>query len=331
MRKVEDLTGQQFDTLIVISRATDQEIQEAGHKRPGSWWWLQCQECGIKLLRSRTTLMGGKCKCLCQRSNLPVDLTGQTFGRLTVVRMATLEERKFYGKDVKRTHCWCTCSCGNPNLLYYKCNSLLTGNVKSCGCLHSERTIEYNIQTKTVDLTGMRFGKLVVKRMATIQERTEAHKPQERAYAWCQCDCGSAEKLICGSDLIKGHTNSCGCLTSYGEYQIVQLLNSYNIPFKTQQTFLDLKGDNDQLKYDFGIYNSNNQIIGLIECDGEFHRQPVFGEEQLQKQQRYDLIKDNYAETHNIPLLRIIYQDGKLDIKNEEILSIIRGWQENES
>lgn len=56
---------------------------------------------------------------------------------------------------------------------------------------------------KRKDLTGMRFGKLVV------IEPTE-----ERRYgcvAWkCICDCGT-EKLVASMTLVSGSTKSCGC------------------------------------------------------------------------------------------------------------------------
>lgn len=58
------------------------------------------------------------------------------------------------------------------------------------------------------DLTGQRFGKLVV-----IKE-TEPHYSNEgnkRRRKWlCKCDCGN-EKAIIQSSLISGNTKSCGC------------------------------------------------------------------------------------------------------------------------
>ena len=54
-----------------------------------------------------------------------------------------------------------------------------------------------------IDLTGQRFGKLVV-----------IEKVEKRGKNWfwrCQCDCGN-EKLIDGRNLRGGKTKSCGCL-----------------------------------------------------------------------------------------------------------------------
>lgn len=59
-----------------------------------------------------------------------VDLTGQTFGRLTVLSEA--------GRYKKNMATWnCQCSCGNTTIAIS--NNLRKGNTKSCGCLNLER------------------------------------------------------------------------------------------------------------------------------------------------------------------------------------------------
>lgn len=53
------------------------------------------------------------------------------------------------------------------------------------------------------DLTGRRFGRLVV----TARAPNEWHRP-----VWtCRCDCGELVGKR-ASDLLSGHTRSCGCL-----------------------------------------------------------------------------------------------------------------------
>jgi hypothetical protein len=59
-----------------------------------------------------------------------VDLTGQVFGRLTVLRLS--EERDRY-----RELLWlCKCTCGNETLV--RASSLRSGATRSCGCLRQE-------------------------------------------------------------------------------------------------------------------------------------------------------------------------------------------------
>jgi hypothetical protein len=58
--------------------------------------------------------------------------------------------------------------------------------------------------SKAPDLTGRRFGRLVVKERAGSDKRGNA--------LWlCVCDDGN-KKTVLGLDLAKGHTKSCGCL-----------------------------------------------------------------------------------------------------------------------
>ena len=59
---------------------------------------------------------------------------------------------------------------------------------------------------KAIDLTGRRFGKLVV--LEHAGKRVEKRKTP----VWrCKCDCGK-EIVVAGGNLRTGHTKSCGCL-----------------------------------------------------------------------------------------------------------------------
>lgn len=63
--------------------------------------------------------------------HLGVDLTGRTFGRLTVVRRAADDYL------LSRETQWsCRCACGNPVIV--RRSSLVSANTKSCGCLQRE-------------------------------------------------------------------------------------------------------------------------------------------------------------------------------------------------
>src|ERR1700749_4568370 len=53
-----------------------------------------------------------------------------------------------------------------------------------------------------VDLTGLRFGRLVV----------DSRSGKTRPTRWmCTCDCGSTGVVVQASNLKTGHTHSCGC------------------------------------------------------------------------------------------------------------------------
>ena len=60
---------------------------------------------------------------------------------------------------------------------------------------------------KAIDLTGKRFGKLVV----LNRQGYHVTKGGFKRILWlCQCNCGN-KKIVLGHDLKRGHTNSCGC------------------------------------------------------------------------------------------------------------------------
>lgn len=59
-----------------------------------------------------------------------VDLTGQIFNRLTVLRVDT--------KRKSKNKYWiCQCSCGNIKSIQH--SNLVSGLTQSCGCLHKEK------------------------------------------------------------------------------------------------------------------------------------------------------------------------------------------------
>jgi len=65
-----------------------------------------------------------------------IDLTGQKFGRLTVIKRATNNH-----KGNARWHC--QCDCGKEKIIVGL--SLRNNNTQSCGCLASEKTCKRNI------------------------------------------------------------------------------------------------------------------------------------------------------------------------------------------
>lgn len=63
---------------------------------------------------------------------------------------------------------------------------------------------------KLKDLTGQRFGKLVVIGRGEDKVRKDGRtRPKWR----CKCDCGN-EKEVFGDNLVNGNTRSCGCLAN---------------------------------------------------------------------------------------------------------------------
>lgn len=125
----------------------------------------------------------------------PIDLTGQKFNRLTVIR------RVENSKD-GRTMWLCKCDCGNERIISGR--SLRNGHTQSGGCLSRE----LNSKRSLVDHTGEKFGRL------TVESRADDYvTPSGNTHTrWlCRCSCGNST-IVDTCQLIQGKTQSCGCL-----------------------------------------------------------------------------------------------------------------------
>lgn len=115
-----------------------------------------------------------------------IDLTGQRFGKLTVI------ERAENGKNGEAK--WlCKCDCGNTSIVFSL--NLTRLHTTSCGCAHN------NVR---LDLTGKRFGKLTAVKITSIRKH--------RVPVWeCLCDCGNTV-YVTANHLSMGNQKSCGCI-----------------------------------------------------------------------------------------------------------------------
>lgn len=289
--KVVDITGQRFGRLMVIDRA--------GSKKNRMYWNCVC-DCGNEVIVSGFSLRQGSsrsCGCLqremASSANIK-DITGQRFGRLTVLYPYT-------GKRKSHDMLWvCKCDCGQITEV---CTTALRhGDTKSCGCYRKEIAL-INAEK---DLTGMRFGKLVaIKKIGTHRRNT----------LWdCLCDCGK-HKVTMAVDLLRLHTTSCGCAKSGIECMISHYLEDNKINFVSQKTFIGCK-DINSLPFDFYLPDYNI----AIEYDGEFHYYATELGNDLESQQRHDAIKTKYCEENDIILLRIPYWE------KDNIESILSDW-----
>lgn len=120
-----------------------------------------------------------------------IDLTGQRYGRLIVLKEVE--------KEGRGRHFLCRCDCGNEKVI--RMNQLRTGKTKSCGCYNKERVTEANLK----DLTGHRFGKLTV-----VERSPKKHATENKAIWKCICDCGEKIEAL-STYLTSGDTSSCGC------------------------------------------------------------------------------------------------------------------------
>ena len=89
-------------------------------------------------------------------------------------------------------------------------------------------------------------------------------------------------------------------------------MQEYNIKYRVEYSFPDLYGiaQTKLLRFDFAIFDSENKIKCLIECQGEQHYKSVEefgGNTQYKVQVENDNLKRLYAEKRKIQLVEIPY------------------------
>ncbi len=91
--------------------------------------------------------------CGCSKFNNPLrveDLTGQKFGRLTVIgRDLQRDEEEYKNGTRTNAHWLCKCDCGNPQIKSVTGYQLKTGHTQSCGCYASEQIAKRNKEYST--------------------------------------------------------------------------------------------------------------------------------------------------------------------------------------
>jgi len=238
-----------------------------------------------------------------------INEVGNVYGYLTVIAPAPSKSGRAMWK--------CKCKCGNECEVIGKL--LRSGHTKSCGCLKSEVIIQRNMERGGGDLTGQRFGKLVV--LGFDSWLTYANGHRDRMWL-CQCDCGN-QCVINHRYLRFGDTESCGCIKSRGNATIMRWLNEHHYKYKAEYGFDDFWSPNNaQYKYDFAIFNDDNSLRCLIEYQGNIHFKTGSGwnnQAALEDCQRRDKIKYNYCVDKNIKLYYITYREIVED-RLEEIL-----------
>ncbi len=209
-KKPQDFTGQRFGRWTVLSFL--------GKRGKIPYWECRC-DCGtVKPVCSWTLTRGTSPGC--HRCGHGGDLVGQRFGRLLVLRRGA--SREYVASAPARWYC--ICDCGQERLV--DAQALRTGATQSCGCLHRDRV--------AVDLTGQRFGRLVV----ITRSGQLSHNG---GYRWiCMCDCGCL-KEIHGGHLQDGNVKSCGCIsrTRDGQSRSKTFRNFYSRNRRDRERDLD--------------------------------------------------------------------------------------------
>lgn len=203
---IDEMFGKQFGRLIVLP------IERKVKNKYIYLYYCKCN-CGNEKWIRKNSLVGGftqSCGCLnkerTKESNL-IDLSGQRFGRLTVL--------SYYGLHSSSSKWLCKCDCGKE--IITTSNSLRVGNTQSCGCLWQE----VSHREKYIDLTGKKYNKLLILSYCGTDDKKQT--------SWlCRCDCGK-EIVLLSCHFKSGNTKSCGC---YNRELGSQRLNKYNQEYR---------------------------------------------------------------------------------------------------
>ena len=109
---------------------------------------------------------------------------------------------------------------------------------------------------KFIDLTGQRFERLVVTGRAPDEYTSGGNK---KIMWYCDCDCGTKDKIIAGGDLRMGHIKSCGC---YRKEIVKNNSNNINKKYKARR----------KIKQNFNTYDLTGEYgIGWTKNYEEFY------------------------------------------------------------
>ena len=145
---------------------------------------FECPECGsLNVWRIDKVVSGVKRRCRkCNFKYFP----GGKYGpkQLELIELLPNDRASF------------RCTCGN--VFIASRHDVGSWHTQSCGCYRSE----VSSRRRTIDLTGQRFGRLLV-----LERGKKNHKNKWK----CICDCGNVT-YVTTRNLRKGQTQSCGCL-----------------------------------------------------------------------------------------------------------------------
>lgn len=234
-----------------------------------------------------------------------IDLTGKTFGELTVIKR---------NGSIDGGAAWlCVCTCGETGT--FRGSTLRNGDTTSCGHVKREKISK----AQRENLTGQMFGFLKVIKLDSIA-------PNRQCKWRCECLLCGGTSVVYASNLKRNHTISDGCLaTSENETKINLALKAKNIDYIHGYRFDDLTGPgNGHLEFDFALLNGNKKLLALIEYQGEQHYRVMPNDKHFGELQREytDNMKKEYCKKKNIPLYEIRFDEDVLK-KLDSILSSV--------
>ena len=237
------------------------------------------------------------------------NIAGKKFNKLNV-----LFRVKILNKNYGKTAYWLTlCDCGN--LFCCSGTALRIKKNFGCGCVRKQQMSELGKSTRK-DLTNIVHNNIKFLRLNNEYKKEHFIK-SNNSYWDCLCFCGK-EFTANSAEILLNRITSCGCISgskSNGEKTIENILIDNKIKYSYDIAyFSDLILPSGCLgRYDFILFNENNEPYRIIEFDGKQHysKNNSFdhNDADFLKRKNHDYIKNLYALNHNIPLVRIPYYE----------------------
>lgn len=170
-KEVREIVGEKFGRLTAIKRIYD------GKRHIN--YLFKC-DCGNEKIISKEAVVLGltkSCGCITKENNFNrcmIDLTGRTFGRLTVIQ---------YDHSKNGAYWLCRCECGKTKVI--KGTSLTKGLTTSCGCKSREMSIN---RSTTHGMTGTRLYRIRSGMIARCYKENASSYPKYGAKGITVCD-----------------------------------------------------------------------------------------------------------------------------------------------
>lgn len=288
-------TGNVYGELTVENPTKDKNGRSA--------WNCKCS-CGNYKIARGSDLRAGKitscgCKKIERLKSSAIDISGQIFHDLQAIKYE-------YTKGKRQYWSFLCLLCGKITIKNKL--SVTNGNTTNCGC--NTTYLQSHVQ-RIYEKPGTIYNYLQVEEPAFDDDYVG------KSIYWYKClNCGCRVKKF-AVDVRSGNVKSCGCVNSFKELEIKDILIKNNILYKTQYTYADLISSNGgRLRFDFALLNKNNEVLGLIEYQGDQHFNEARGDFGRQQREETDGLKVEYCLKYKIPLL-ILDKNNNLE---EDIL-----------
>ena len=300
---------------LTVKALTEPKVYPSGQK--AKRWLCRCS-CGQDKVIQHSSLQSGatqSCGCAHKKAaakNLKktpthtgkgtttrLELTGQTFGRLTVIGLNRVERKGTY---------WdCECACGASHVA--KGALLKFGHVKSCGCLSRDKAKARVASLTKVSTEKRRQNTLDVYLGETFHYLTVTDIEYNPTIAVARCVCGNVHRAY-PYDLAAGKVRSCGCKSSGrsdGEREMCAFLRTLTDTLET-----DVRLNGSSIRFDAVCHK--NKIA--VEYNG------VYWHSSTMKTRNYHRDKRRYAEEQGYRLISVWQHDW--NTKRDKVEAILR-------